>query len=345
MTSLLWLVTGLFGVLFVYSKQAASSAISDYPPLGRFVWADRVKMHYLDSAKDTAPADGRQTIILLHGASSNLRDFAISIFEPLARDFRVIAIDRPGHGYSQRMAENDFTGASSSGAGSGKWVNPANPVEQARLIHAALTGMGIRKPILAGHSWAGSVALAYALDYPQDIGGAVVLAGASQPWRSEPRFYNTWPAIPLWGDLFVNTLLAPGFQLSAETAIARNFFPNTPQPGYAHEAGLALLTRPDNWRANAEDMRKLSDFLVAQKKRYGEIQTSLTPITIITGDSDRSVSPETHAYKLHKQIAGSELVVLPGVGHMPHHAQPDKVVAAITELARKVAEIQGISGR
>lgn len=334
--TVLLVLAGLFGGLFAYSKQVTRSAVADFPPAGRFISAEGVRLHYLDSAPEAPDTDRRQAIVLLHGASGNARDFAISIFDALARDFRVIAFDRPGHGYSERLPGNG------AGNADGEWVNPAR---QARLIHGALTALGVRRPVITGHSWAGSVALAYALDYPLDTGAVVVLSGASHPWRSEPRFFNTWPAIPVWGDIFVNTLLAPGFQLSSEAAVARNFAPNPPPPEYARKAGLALLTRPDNWRANAEDMRELSGFLVAQKTRYGEIQTAATPVTIITGDADNSVSPANHAYKLHQLIAGSELLVMPGVGHMPHHARPAEVMAAIAALARRANANQGISGR
>lgn len=314
--SILLLLTALTGGLVGYSQYAATSAEKAYPPLGRFETIDGVRMHYLDSAPDQS---GRQAIVLLHGASSNLRDFAFSVFPVLAQHYRVIAIDRPGHGYSGRPAP----------AAGEDWVTP---LAQARLIHGLLEKISARKPVMVGHSWAGSVVLAYALEYPHGTGAVVTLAGASQPYQSDPAFHNRWPAIPVLGDLFVHSLIAPAFAIVADQSVARNFAPNIPPADYASRAGLDLLIRPENWRANAEDMRNLAGFLAIQKPRYGELRM---PVTIITGEDDLSVKPERHALRLHEQVAGSRLILLPTTGHNPHHAHPDVVINAILDSARE----------
>lgn len=307
------LASGLLG----YSSYAASNAAIANPPLGVFAEIEGVRLHYLDSAPEEAGQSKRGTIVLIHGASGNLRDFTISIYAPLAREYRVIAIDRPGYGYSDRPPSNGHD-----------WVNPA---VQAKLIHGLLAQAGVRNPIMVGHSWAGSVVLAYALDFPKQTGGVVMLAGASHPWRSEPAFHNRWPAVPVLGDIFLHTLAAPGFALAVSGAVERNFAPNPAPAEYKERAGLSLLVRPDNWRANAEDMRNLSEFLVTQKNRYGELNM---PMVIIAGENDTSVNPENHAKRLHKQVAGSKLIMLPNTGHSPHHAHPERVIEAIEDVAR-----------
>jgi pimeloyl-ACP methyl ester carboxylesterase len=56
------------------------------------------------------------------------------------------------------------------------------------------------------------------------------------------------------------------------------------------------------------------------------------PVVIITGDRDTMVSPEINARALAATVPSAKLVFLPGVGHMPHHAAPDAIIAAIDEL-------------
>jgi pimeloyl-ACP methyl ester carboxylesterase len=53
------------------------------------------------------------------------------------------------------------------------------------------------------------------------------------------------------------------------------------------------------------------------------------PITIISGGSDQVVDVDDHSRRLHREIASSELVVVPGAGHMVHHSALDQVVEAI----------------
>ena len=150
MTSVLLVLAGLSGGLLIYSHDVARRAEADFPPLGSFVVVDGVRLHYLDSAPGD---DERQAIVMVHGASGNLRDFAVSIFDELAQKYRVIAIDRPGHGYSERPSSDSVDAA---------WVTPEI---QARLIHGAMRQIGVEKPVILGHSWGGAVALAYALAF------------------------------------------------------------------------------------------------------------------------------------------------------------------------------------
>ncbi|MGD8644186.1 MAG: alpha/beta hydrolase, partial [Chromatiales bacterium] len=151
-----WLAIGaVLALLGLITQIGTMRAEQIYPPLGEFALVDGVRMHY------TQTGSGRP-IVLIHGASTSLRDFEASIVDPLSRRYRVIAVDRPGHGYSQRP--------------DGEWPNPA---KQARFIHDLLVQLDAETPVLVGHSWSGSVVLAYLLAYPEATAGGVLLAGGS----------------------------------------------------------------------------------------------------------------------------------------------------------------------
>ncbi len=124
----------------------ARKAERDKPPAGRFLHIAGVRLHYLECGEGPP-------LLLLHGNGSMVQDFAISgILERLARRYRVIAVDRPGYGYTSRPRSR-------------RWTS----VAQAELVHEALVRLGVSGAIVVGHSWGTLVALSLALDHPTDV--------------------------------------------------------------------------------------------------------------------------------------------------------------------------------
>jgi len=94
------------------------------------------------------------------------------------------------------------------------------------------------------------------------------------------------------------------------------------------------VLRPEQFMANAEDVAGLLAQVHAQAPRYGEIAC---PVTVISGDADSVVWTHLHSTGLARDVPQTKLVVLPGVGHGPHHADPDLVVAEIAALQAAAA--------
>ena len=65
-------------------------------------------------------------------------------------------------------------------------------------------------------------------------------------------------------------------------------------------------------------------------RRYGELSL---PVTILTGADDAIVSPDAQSERLHKEIDGSRLIKLAGIGHMANYSALSDVVVAIRETA------------
>lgn len=279
-----------------------------YPPLGSFVEIAGQKLHYL------AQGEGRN-IVLLHGANASLQDFKASLFDPLANDFRVIAFDRPGYGYSTRAIE--------------QWPDPE---VQADLIHQALEKLGVENPVLVGHSWAGSVVMAYLLKYPEAVAGGVLLAGATHPWEGGVSFNVQLSGVPVLGKLFTSTLVMPVGQIVFDKAVEAVFAPEQPTEDYRTTTGAVLALRPAAFQASTEDVRNLSSFLEGQSRRYGEIEQ---PLLLITAENDTIVPAWNHAERVVLQVPQAELVELPGAGHALHHTRTDRVVQLIRDFVAK----------
>jgi pimeloyl-ACP methyl ester carboxylesterase len=64
--------------------------------------------------------------------------------------------------------------------------------------------------------------------------------------------------------------------------------------------------------------------------RYRDIAV---PTVVLTGDADKTVSPQLHARAIAALVPDGRLVILPGIGHMPQHVATDAVIAAIEEIS------------
>ena len=292
--------------LFAYSRWELSSIEEKYPPAGERVQLDGLALHYVEAG------DG-PVVVLLHGASANLRDFTASLIEPLARSCRVLAFDRPGHGYSIHPDQ--------------LWMNPK---EQAAAIHAGLGQLGIERAVWLGHSWAGSIVMAGLLQYPQAVTGGVLLGGAAYPWEGGVDWTNHLPDYPLAGPLFMHTLLIPLGKLFIDGGVENAFAPNQPAPNYRRRAAIDLALRPKQFTTSGREVRLLSDFLEVQSKRYESIEQ---PLLMIHGEADDVVPAWNHADRLIKLLPQAKLSKLPATGHLPHHVHTEEVAKQIARFA------------
>ncbi len=292
--------------LFVFTRWELARLEQRYPPVGEPVRLYGLKLHY-------AQAGSGPVVVLLHGSSTNLRDFTASIFDPLSRHCRVVAFDRPGHGYSTYPLKS--------------WMNPR---EQAEAVRNALLKLGIERAVWLGHSWAGSVVMAGLLDFPDEVTGGVLLGGAAYPWEGGVDWINHIIDSPVAGPLFKQTLLVPAGKLLMNKQISAAFVPNGPPPDYRTRTAIDLVLRPSQFTINGRDVRLLSDFLVEQSKRYQEIQQ---PLLMIHGESDDIVPAWNHADRLVKLLPQAELVEIPATGHAPHHVRTEEVARRIARFA------------
>jgi pimeloyl-ACP methyl ester carboxylesterase len=284
-----------------------------FPPVGRFVEVSGGRLHVVDSGGD-GPA-----VLLIHGASGNFADPHGALAAPLTQaGFRVLAFDRPGHGYSDRC------GAES-----------AEPGRQAALIREAAERLGVKQAVVVVHSLAGVMGLAMALDAPGFVRGLVLLSAVSHPWPGGVSWYYHVAAAPVVGPLF-NWLVAPYATLAVMDAGMRSVFaPNAVPEHYAERTRLRLLLRPWQFRANAKDFVVLLKATQRQAPRYPEI---VAPTAIVMGAQDGLVSPDIHARACAREIPGATLTLLAGIGHSPHYAARHIVVAAIEDVSRRAAQ-------
>jgi len=131
------------------------------------------------------------------------------------------------------------------------------------------------------------------------------------------------------GPLFAWTYALPVGSLLVPNAIASVFAPQRPPADYQRRAGIMQVLRPKTFLANAQDVAALNGNLRKQFERYRDIRV---PTVVITGDRDQTVSLDIHARALTAAIPDARLEILEGVGHMPHHARPHRIEAAVAHV-------------
>ena len=310
-----FIATGLLGALGVAACSGRSAnplpdrvAEAAFPPIGRIIDVDGLPVHVYEKGA----GNGGPPVILIHGASVNLRDWSFSLMDRLARNRRVIAMDRPGFGYSKR--------------GSGAWP----PARQAAHLRKAALAMGVRKPIVVGHSWGGSVAMAWGLDFPGDVTGVIPVSGATMPWGAGATVFQTLGLGRVGVDYYQANLSKRAEEGAIENFVSRAFRPQQPPPGYIDYVGAPLSLREGTLEANAQDLASLHLALRQMAPRYPAMNV---PVEIVHGELDWLLDVEQHVVELMAVLPNARAEVATGVGHMAHHARPELLEAAIERLA------------
>ncbi len=317
--ALLLFLVALVAGCSVLAEKRETSARTTYPPVGQILDIDGTRVHAW--VKGSGP-----DLVLIHGAGGNLREFTFAMADQLATRYRVIAFDRPGHGWTDRLPGY-------GGLGSTKGESPK---EQAALLQKAATRLDVQNPVVVGHSFGGAVALAWGLNQPDQTAAIVTLGGVSNPWPGDlDRLYKVTGSA-LGGATVVPLITALAPETRIETAVASIFEPQEPPEGYIDHIGTELSLRREALRANGQQVRSLRPHIVEMEQEY---PTRLTmPIEIVHGTADDTVPINIHAEVFVTQVPSARLTRLPDVGHMPHHVASAEVLDAIDRAAARAGQ-------
>jgi pimeloyl-ACP methyl ester carboxylesterase len=292
-----------FGTLLaqVQTQTIASEAVRYFPN-----GSDFVQVGYPPKALHYIRRGSGPTVVLIHGDGGSTYDWTMSNFDSLARHYDVIAIDRPGFGFSETLPHQSI-------------------ISQVRYIHRGLQLMGVRRPVLVGHSRGGEVATLYAEEYPDDIAGVVTLGGACfNTTDHEPNWQHKLLRMPVVGPYLAYTVYVLFGREPTKAGLNQAFLPTGKAPKRYADTYTALLLRPQtlqNWAID-HDVFVLDSLIVPRYK------TIRVPFVVVNGQADHNV-PIAMARRYSQQIPGARLLEVPGAGHELMFSHPAVVERAI----------------
>jgi pimeloyl-ACP methyl ester carboxylesterase len=295
--------------LFARNVQVAQQGAQCEQPKENYISIENTRIRYIEAGAGPA-------IVMIHGNAGSAEDFDFKRLGLLCRDHRMIAVDRPGHGKSDRPDDS-----------------AATLLYQTRLLHEALSQLGVTRPVLIGHSWGGALALAYAVDYPQELSAIVLIAPAAYPDGGGDEFLRAVLKIPVIGDVSLTVGRVVFGKHILKKELARAFYPESVPDDYLRRASSLWLGHKQ-LRAYIEDKFSLNKDLERISKHYSDIRI---PVVIVTGDHDKVVLAKENAHRLKTSIAQSQLIELKNTGHQILQTHPESIYNALILVSNSSA--------
>lgn len=257
------------------------------------------------------------SVVLIHGHLTTLEDMSLALEAQLRPGRRLIFFDRPGCGQSIRRRGLD-----------------AGVARQAQHLWSALDALGVEQPVLVGHSFGATVAIAMALRRPAATGGVVAVAPIVAPEFRLEHLLFTPRALPgselglisagrRLGDLGLLPLLWRAMYLPQ--AVPEAVLERFPFALAGDDAAIRFVGE-DSTAAAAD----LAGLLL-------QAPWCAAPVTILGGDADLVVDNRRHGALLEALMPKARLQICPGLGHMLHHFASERIARAVEDLEASAA--------
>lgn len=275
------------------------------PAGAKYAEVNGVKVHYQET-KGSGPG-----VIMVHGHPGTYLDW--NYVRAKLPGMRTIAIDRPGYGYS-----------------SGGYVDFD---DQVKLIHDLAEQLNIKKPIIVGHSYGGTLSVAYAERYPDETTAIVPVDPALDPDGEKPfnkvqaqfvKFLQV-PVVKQVANATFNQLLLTA---TSKPQVEQAFSPDPANPEYEEQLKAVNLKSSDLETFADEEL----DFSGIVPSILPGLKAISVPTYVIQGKDDQLVTAES-TRTATRQIPGAKYIPLSG-GHMQTWVHPDQVAATIRRAAR-----------
>lgn len=266
----------------------------------KFADLDGLRIHYLEKGEGTP-------LVLIHGYTSSTYTWKDQ-FAELAKQYRVIAVDLKGFGFSDKP-DGDYSRRA-----------------QGEVVARLLDKLNIERAWLVGNSMGGETALNVAADHPEKVLGLVLIDSAGVKVQGRTSLAPWYLQLPVVGRLL--TALALTSDRLVRAGLEKSFYDDskiTDERVSAYYQPLRTL----GGQLSATRARAQFELFPVEDK----IPLIKAPTLIIWGAEDELIPLEA-GRKLNELITGSKLVVFDKCGHVPHEEMPERVLSEITGFVK-----------
>ena len=246
-------------------------------------------------------AAGREALLLVHGYGASSASYR-TVLPALAARFHVLAVDLPGFGGSDRR-EGDYS-----------------PEALADDLARILDAKGIDRADVVGHSWGGSVVLAFAQRHPDRLRRLVVISGFVYEDQLLPLM--RWSRAPGLGELL--------FSAFYNQALGERLYLNFRDPSLVTEEVV-----DDVKKQSAREGSTAVALAAARGMRFGDHEAGYRNIAadtlLLWGAEDRVALP-SFGVRLSRELPHSRLRVIPNCGHIPMWECRGDTLAALLDF-------------
>ena len=263
-----------------------------------FADIDGVRVHYQE--KGTG-----MPLVLLHGFSSSTYSWK-DVFEPLAKSYRVIAVDLKGFGFSGKP-DGDYSRRA-----------------QAILVAHLLDHLKIEKAWLAGNSMGGEVSLNFALQNPQRVAGLILIDSAGVRISGANSLAPVYARIPFVGPVLI------ALALTSDKLVRQGLEKSFYDDAKITDERVAFYYRPLKTRGG-----QLAALRARTQAGEFPIEPDLNKIsvpTLIIWGAEDALIPLEAGRKMNSLIKGSKLVIIERCGHVPQEELPERVFDEMTKF-------------
>jgi pimeloyl-ACP methyl ester carboxylesterase len=273
------------------------------PIVGRYAHLElegRSHRLYLEEAGQGIP------LLCLHTAGSDGRQYRAVLNDPqITSRFRVIAFDMPWHGKS------------SPPAGWEKEDYRLTTERYTGMVMSVARALGLERPVVMGCSIGGRIVLELALKHARELRALIGL----QSGAFVERYYDAaWLDHPEVHGGRACGALAYGLMS-----------PLSPQPEVWETVWHYMQGGPGIFTGDLHFYQVEGDV----RGRIGEIDTSVCPLYLLTGEYDYSASPrDTQA--VAERVKGAKLTIMKGLGHFPMSENPEAFLAYLKPVLQEI---------